>query len=159
MKEIQKCSKERKKQLIIDLCVIAAVSFVILGVLAFLGNSMNGFAYDSSINIAIRVAIIGICAQFGILGLGITIVCLVRKEKFTQFGLTTKNLIPALLLSIGCCVPDFIYRLYRGSVHAWCPFWDVNTTPEVITLSFGIRLVNCVLQNIASGTGELLYVL
>lgn len=66
MKEIQKCTKERKKQLIIDLCMIAAVSFVVLGALAFLGNSMNGFAYDSSINIVIRVAIIGICAQFGI---------------------------------------------------------------------------------------------
>lgn len=154
MKEIQKCSKERKKQLIIDLCVIAAVSFVILGVLAFLGNSMNGFAYDSSINIAIRVAIIGICAQFGISGLGITIVCLVRKEKFTQFGLTTKNLIPALLLSIGCCVPDFIYRLYRGSVHAWCPFWDVNTTPEVLASPFPYSLLAFLITAVCWGFFE-----
>ena len=114
MKEIQKCSKERKKQLTIDLCINTVVSLAVLGVLGFLGNSMYGLAYDSSINIVIRVAIIGFCAQFGISGLGITIVCLIRKEKFTQFGLTTKNLLSALLLSLGCCVPDFIYCLYRG---------------------------------------------
>ena len=58
MKEIQKCTKERKKQLTIDLCIIAVVSFAVLGVLAFFGNSMNGLANDTSVNIAIRVAII-----------------------------------------------------------------------------------------------------
>lgn len=154
MKEIQKCTKERKKQLIIDLCIIAAVSLVVLGVLAFLGNSMNEFAYDSSINIVIRVAIIGICAQFGISGFGITIVCLLRKEKFTQFGLTTKNLLTALLLSLGCCVPDFIYCLYRGRVHAWCPFWDVNTTPEVLTSPFPYSLFAFLITAICWGFFE-----
>ena len=131
-----KCSKERKKQLLVDLCLITIISLTILGVLGLVGNKMTDFAYDSSVNIVLRVAVIGIGAQFGISGLGICIVCFMRKEKFTEFGLNTKNLIPALLLSLVCCVPDFIYCLYRGWVHAWCPFLDVNTTPEVLASPF-----------------------
>lgn len=154
MKEIQKCTKERKNQLIIDLCIITVVSFAVLGVLFFLGNSMNGLAIDSSINIVIRIAIIGIGLQFGISGLGITIVCLIRKEKFTQFGLTKKNLLPALLLSLACCVPDFIFCLYRGNVHAWCPFWDVNTTPEVLGSPFPYNLLAFLITAICWGFFE-----
>lgn len=110
-----KCSKERKKQLLLDLCIITIVSLAVLGVLGLVGNKMTDFAFDSSVNIVLRVAVIGIGAQFGISGLGICIVCFMRKEKFTEFGLNTKNLIPALLLSLICCVPDFIYCLYRGA--------------------------------------------
>ena len=154
MKEFQTCSKERKKQLTTDLCIIAAVSFIVLGVVAFVGNSMNAFAYDTSVNIVIRVAVIGILAQFGLAGLGLTIVCLIRKEKFTQFGLTAKNLLPALLLSVLCCVPDFLYRLYEGSVHAWCPFWDVNMTPEVLSSPFPYNVLAYLITAICWGFFE-----
>ena len=82
MNELEKCSEVRKKQLIMNLWIIAIISFVILGTYVVFANRLNGFVYDSSINIVLRVAIIGICAQFGISGLGITIVCLIRKRNF-----------------------------------------------------------------------------
>lgn len=132
-----KCTKERKKQLEVDLWIILIVTMAVLGiVLMGFGNQINQLAADSSVNILLRVLIIGLCGQFGIAGLGITIVCLIRKESFLKFGLNTKNLFPALGLSLLCCVPDFVYCLLSGRVHAWCPFWDVNTTPEVLSSAF-----------------------
>ncbi|MBQ8177413.1 MAG: hypothetical protein IJ035_10315 [Oscillospiraceae bacterium] len=132
-----KCTKERKKQLTVDLWIIFIATMAVLGiVLMGFGNQINQLAADSSVNILLRVLIIGLCGQFGIAGLGITIVCLIRKESFLKFGLNTKNLFPALGLSLLCCVPDFVCCLINGRVHAWCPFWDVNTTPEVLSSAF-----------------------
>ena len=132
-----KCTKERKKQLTVDLWIIIIATMAVLGiVLMGFGNQINQLATDSSVNILLRVLIIGLCGQFGIAGLGITIVCLIRKESFLKFGLNTKNLFPALGLSLLCCVPDFVYCLINGRVHAWCPFWDVNTTPEILSSAF-----------------------
>lgn len=137
MSELIKCTKERKKQLSVDLGIIVLVTFLVLGIMVVgWGNGMTAFGFNQSINIVIRVLVIGVCGQFGIAGLGITIVCLLRKESFRKFGLNTKNLFPALALSLLCCVPDFIYCFLTGRVHAWCPFWDVNTTPEVLASAF-----------------------
>lgn len=137
MSELIKCTKERKKQLSVDLGIIVLVTFLVLGIMVVgWGNGMTAFGFNQSINIVIRVLVIGVCGQFGIAGLGITIVCLLRKESFRKFGLNTKNLFHALALSLLCCVPDFIYCFLTGRVHAWCPFWDVNTTPEVLASAF-----------------------
>lgn len=149
-----KCSNDRKKQLLIDLCIITIVTFVVLGVIIGCGNKMNQFTYDTSINIVLRVAVIGIGGQFGIAGLGISIVCLLRKERFSSFGLHTKNLIPAVLLSLICCIPDFIYCLQQGDVHAWCPFWDVNTTPEVLASSFPYNVIAFLITAVCWGFFE-----
>lgn len=149
-----KCSNDRKKQLLIDLCIITIVTFVVLGVIIGCGNKMNQFTYDTSINIVLRVAVIGIGGQFGIAGLGISIVCLLRKERFSSFGLHTKNLIPAVLLSLICCIPDFIYCLQQGDVHAWCPFWDVNTTQEVLASSFPYNVIAFLITAVCWGFFE-----
>ena len=68
-------------------------------------NGMNDSAGDRSIPVVLRVLVIGLCGQFAVAGLGISIVCLIRKQRFREFGLNTKKLIPALLLSLLCCVP------------------------------------------------------
>lgn len=141
MKEFAECTKERKKQLSIDLWIIVIVTFAVLGIIVSLGSKMTDFAYDESVNILIRVLVIGVGGQFGVAGLGITIVCLLRKESYFKFGLNTKNLLPALGLSLLCCAPDFIYRFVIGDIHGWCPFWTVNTTSEVLASPFPYNLL------------------
>ena len=152
---MSECSKERKKQLSVDLWIIAntmvAVLVLVVGVS---GSRLNNFAYDQTKNILLRVAVIGICCQYGLAGLGITIVSLIRKEKFTQFGLTKKNIVPAVLLSLACCIPDFIYCLISGQVHAWCPFWDVNTTREVLSSAFPYNVIAYIITAICWGFFE-----
>lgn len=147
-------TKERKKQLSQDLWIICIVSFMVLGICMFLNGRMNRFAYDQSINIVLRVFVIGVGAQFGLAGLGITIVCILRKESFRTFGLNTKNLIPALFFSLACCIPDFIYCLSSGKVHAWCPFWDVNTTPELLSSGFPYNVLGMLITALCWGFFE-----
>lgn len=147
-------SKERKRQLTWDLVIILLVTFLVLGVVMVWGNGMNRFAGNTDVNIVWRVALIGFCGQFGIAGLGITIVCLLRKEKFTKFGLRSKNFILSVVLSLACCIPDFIYCLTRGKVHAWCPFWDVNTTPEVLSSGFPYNAIAFLITAICWGFFE-----
>ena len=148
-------TKTRRKQLTIDLIIILLTSILVLGiVMVGCGDELNRFAADTSKNIVWRVAVIGICGQFGLAGLGISLVCLIRKEKFSQFGLSRKNIIPSVLLSLACCVPDFIYCLSQGNVHAWCPFWDVNTTPEVLSSAFPYNVIAFIITAVCWGFFE-----
>ena len=65
----QRMTKQRKRQLIVDLALITVITFVVLAIIVFIGDRMNDFTYDQSINIVIQVAVIGICGQFGVAGL------------------------------------------------------------------------------------------
>jgi len=145
----------RKKTLWIDLIIIMLVSFIALALLMYLmSNGLYDFAFDKSVNIVLRAALVGFGGQFAISGLGICIVCLIRKEKFTQFGLNTKNLLPALLLSLAVCIPDFIYNLVAGNVHKWCPFWDVNLTPQILSGNLLEKIVGMLIVAICWGFFE-----
>ncbi|ADU23084.1 hypothetical protein [Ruminococcus albus] len=133
---IKKPDRARKRQLIADLIIIGLVSFVVL----LFAGKINAYSYDPSIPLMKRLCVTALCGQFAIAGLGITIVCIIRREKFTKFGLNTKNLLPALLLSLACCVPDFIYQLARGHVHPWFPFYDMSMTPQLLEESLPVKV-------------------
>lgn len=147
-------TKNRKKQLSQDLWIICIVSFAVLAICMLVNDKMKSFVFDPSINIVLRVLVVGVGGQFGLAGLGITSVCILRKEKFQSFGLNTKNLIPALLLSLACCIPDFIYCVISGNVHAWCPFWDVNTTPELLKSGFPYNILGMLITAVCWGFFE-----
>ena len=84
MEKKQRTAEE--KRLDVDLWIIALVTFGVFIVYAVAGNQMMCFVKDSSISVVPRL-LVNAGIQFGIAGLGITIVCALRKEKFTQFGL------------------------------------------------------------------------
>lgn len=142
---MEKISKERRKQLLNDLWIIILTSGIVLGIYTVLESELNQFVFDQSINIVLRVLVIGLGFQFGLAGLGITIVSILRKDSFLNHGLNRKNLIPALLLSLACCLPDFIFGLCTGGLWTWFPFIKVNTTPEVISSGFPWRVLGMII--------------
>lgn len=129
-------TKERKTQLNIDLWIIVIVSFLILGIFSIFSKEINDIMNNSANPIVLRVLLMGGVFQFGLAGLGITIVTILRKDSFLRHGLTLKNIVPAILLSALCCLPDFIYNFATGNMHSWFPFIDVHTTAEVIASKF-----------------------
>lgn len=132
---------EDRKKLITDLWIIGLTTFLALGIVIFaMKKGLNDFAYDVRFPIVLRVLVIGL-SQFAASGLGILIVCIVRKQSFREFGLNTKNLIPALLLSIFCCVPDFLFYVSKRYLNSWSPFQSVNTTYEVLRSSFPSNVI------------------
>ncbi len=147
-------TKERKKQLDIDLWIILIISMLSLGIYMVFNSKINGIAYNPDINIVLRVLFMGGLFQFGLAGLGISIVSIIRKESFFAYGLHSKKLVLTLALSVLCCVPDFVYNLIAGNVHAWFPFSDVNFTYEVVRSSFPFNIVGMLIIAICWGFFE-----
>ncbi|HBF7898341.1 hypothetical protein KLL36_07820 [Clostridioides difficile] len=80
-----------QKRLDTDIWIIILVTLgVFLCYVAF-GNQLMSFVANSDVPVTLRL-LLNASVQFGVAGLGITIVCILRKEKFTMFGLTKKNL-------------------------------------------------------------------
>ena len=145
---------ERKKKLDIDLWIIFLISAVVLGLYSVLGNHIVQVINDSSINIVLRVLFVGGIFQFGLAGLGITIVAILRKERFSDYGLNRKSLIKTLFLSMCCCIPDFIYNFFAGNMHPWMPFSDVHTTAEALRATFPYNVLAMLITAIYWGFFE-----
>lgn len=149
-------TKKRKRQLDTDLWIIAAVSVLVLTIYSVWGKTINEIVSDSSVNIVLRVLFIGVLFQFGLAGLGITIVSIIRKESFVSHGLTRKNIPLTLALSAFCCVPDFLYNYFAGNIHAWFPFSDVHTTSEVIASGFPYNVLGMLITSVCWGFSKAL---
>lgn len=95
---------------------IGIISFVTLGVFmiyAILGNDLMRFVKNRDISVSPRL-LLNAAVQFGVAGLGITVVCILRKEKFSQYGLTNKNTGKSILGTVICFVPNIVYTLASG---------------------------------------------
>lgn len=147
-------TKERKKQLDIDLWIIFIISMLCMGIYIVLNSNINSIVYNPEINIVLRVLFIGGLFQFGLAGLGITVVSILRKESFFSYGLNTKNLLTTLGLTALCCIPDFVYNFFAGNIHSWFPFSDVNLTNEVLESSFPFNILGMLIIAICWGFFE-----
>lgn len=147
-------TKERKRQLNIDLLIIFMISMLSLGTYIIFSSIINKYGYNPEIHIILRVLFGGGLFQFGLAGLGISVVSIMRKESFFSYGLHSKKLIPTLVLSLLCCMPEFIYNLFVGNVHAWFPFSDVNFTYEVIQNGFPFNILGMLIIAICWGFFE-----
>ena len=77
---------EDRKKLIADLWIIGLTTLISLGIVMLaMQKGLNDFAYDINSPIVIRVLVIGL-SQFAVSGLGITIVCLIRRQSFRELG-------------------------------------------------------------------------
>lgn len=147
-------TKERKKQLDIDLWIILIISMLSLGIYLIFNNSINEIAYTPNIHIVLRVLFMGGLFQFGLAGLGITIVSIIRKESFLSYGLHRNKFFLTVILSALCCVPDLVYNLIAGNVHAWFPFSDVNFTSEVVASGLPTNVIGMMIIAICWGFFE-----
>ena len=125
----QQLSAEQKR-LETDIWIIALVT---LGVFLFYGatgKQLMNFVTNSNISVVLRL-LLNAGVQFGVAGLGITIVCILRKENFTHFGLTRKNLFKTTIGAIICFVPSICYIFLSGQFNGYQPF-GILITNDVI---------------------------
>lgn len=124
----------------IDLIIITAVTFIVLGIIVTFQSDINTFAKNTGIAILLRVLGMGF-AQFGVAGLGISLVTLLRKESFWEHGLNRKKILPAVLFSILSYVPILIFRFAAGSIKGYLPFQSVWMTSEVLNSGFPVNVI------------------
>lgn len=143
--ELKMLTKKQKKQLDIDLWIILIISMLSLAIYMIFNHSINKIAYNPNINIILRVLFIGVLFQFGLAGLGISVVSIIRKESFCKYGLNSKKILQTIALSALCCLPDFIYNFFAGNVHPWFPFSDVNFTAEVVKSGLPFNIIGMII--------------
>ncbi|MBR4081162.1 MAG: hypothetical protein IKK21_05205 [Clostridia bacterium] len=120
-----------EKRLDTDLWLILLVTLGAFFAYAALQGQIMAIANNGSIPVMLRLLLIA-AAQFGVAGLGITIVCVMRKEKFTQFGLVKKNTGKAIAGTIACFVPSVCCTILSGRFNGYRPFGSVMLTDEVM---------------------------
>ena len=90
------------------------------GVYAFVGSSLMSFFKDSSISVWPRL-FTSAAMEYGVAGLGITLVCILRKESFASYGLKKENAIKAVLGAVICFIPFIIFKITSGQFEGYKP--------------------------------------
>lgn len=121
--------KERKKKLTIDLRIIALVTIAVYIVYGVFGSRIMSFCKNSDISVWPRL-LTAAALEFGIAGLGITIVGLMRKESFASFGLRWENAIKAVLWTIVFFLPYILFIFLSGQFEGYEPL-SIMVTPDL----------------------------
>ena len=121
--------KERKKKLTIELWIIALVTIAVYIVYGVFGSRIMSFCKNSDISVWPRL-LMAAALEFGIAGLGITIVGLMRKESFASFGLRWENAIKAVLWTIVFFLPYILFIFLSGQFEGYEPL-SIMVTPDL----------------------------
>ena len=121
--------KERKKKLTIDLWIIDLVTIAVYIVYGVFGSRIMSFCKNSDISVWPRL-LTAAALEFGIAGLGITIVGLMRKESFASFGLRWENAIKAVLWTIVFFLPYILFIFLSGQFEGYEPL-SIMVTPDL----------------------------
>ena len=121
--------KERKKKLTIDLWIIALVTIAVYIVYGVFGSRIMSFCKNSDISVWPRL-LTAAALEFGIAGLGTTIVGLMRKESFASFGLRWENAIKAVLWTIVFFLPYILFIFLSGQFEGYEPL-SIMVTPDL----------------------------
>lgn len=136
-----------------DLYIILIATFLTLGIYIVFQNQIDAFGNNTSIHILLRVAMMAFL-QFGVAGLGITIVSILRRENFTHFGLKKKGALFSIALSVLAFVPNILFNLATGQIQSYLPFQMVYMTREVLSGGFPVNVIGMAMITAAWGFFE-----
>lgn len=143
---------ERKKAET-DLYIILIVTFLILGIYMVFQSWFDSFAKDKNIGILIRTLVMAFM-EFGMAGLGITVVSIVRKESFLGYGFKKKGIFPSIILTALMFVPYFVFSIYTGAFSGYMPFKTVWMTQDILSSGFPVNVVGMLIIAVAWGFFE-----
>ncbi len=145
-------SLERKRASI-DLYIILISTIIVMGIYILFQKPIYDFASNASIHILVRTFLSAII-EFGVAGLGITIVCISRKESFMKYGLNSKKVIRTILLSVLMFIPNIIFSIVTGEAANYMPFQEVWVTKEVLSAAIPVNVIGMLMIAIAWGFFE-----
>ncbi len=145
--------KKLKKHLDKDLWIIVILSLLSLGVYIIFNSQIMNIARDNTISILLRVLVFAVL-QFGVAGLGITTVAIIRKENFCSYGLKKDRAFTSILLTVLCFAPYLIFSFSTGAITSYLPFQQVITTNEVLASGFPINILGILITVLSWGFFE-----
>lgn len=144
---------EQQKRLDSDLLLILGITLFVLGIFMTFNRQIVSVFTDPSLPVLIRVGFAAVF-QFGLSGLGITFVTLLRKESFLSHGLQEKGLLVSVLLCIACFAPYGFFLVLTHQVTSYLPFQSVITTQEILASNFPINFIGMLITATAWGFFE-----
>ncbi len=141
-----------QKRLDVDLWIIILSSLAVFMLFAIFGEQISSFIEDSNIHILPRV-LVSATFEYGLAGLGITIVCILRKESFLSYRLRFKGIVPTIALSVLCFVPYIIFLAVTKQLTGYAPL-SVKTTPDVLAAGFPINVIGMLITGVSWGFFE-----
>lgn len=136
-----------------DIWVIVLVMVIFMSFYFAIRGRFEKIMEDASISVLLRV-LSGAFFQFGIAGLGISIVMLYRRQPICFFGLRRKNAGRSILFCTMCFLPLFIHLATTKQITTYLPFGSVWTTKEIITSGFPTNILGMLITWIAWGFFE-----
>lgn len=147
----QKLTVEQER-LDMDIWIISLVTLGVFLIYALTGKQLMNFVKNSDISVVPRL-LLNAVVQFGIAGLGITIICILRKEKFSDFGLVKKNIGKAIIGTVISFIPSICYILASGEFNGYQPF-NILVTNDVLSSGFPVSILGMALIVIVWGFFE-----
>lgn len=142
-----------KKSALVDLLIIFAVTAAVLGAYMAVQHTVASFARDASVHVLLRTLVMALM-QFGIAGLGISLVALIRKESFASHGLIKRNMLLSVVLCALTFVPYIIFGLATGQISCYLPFSSVWMAKELLSGGFITGAAGYLIMAVAWGFFE-----
>lgn len=142
-----------QRKLDTDLWIILIASLAVLGTYIAFQSPLSAFFQNSEQSILFRI-LLAAAFQFGLAGLGISIVTIVRKESFLSYGLRKKNIIISIVLCSLCFVPTIVLTFALDQFTGYLPFQSVGTTRDVLASGFPINVIGVLITATAWGFFE-----
>lgn len=98
--------------------------------------------------------LMGAFIEFGIMGFGISIVCIRNRESFLSFGLKKEKLLLTIVLSVIACLPSFLYILLSNETITYFPLQNVNFTKSLLAAGFPVNVIGMLIVIITWGFFE-----
>ena len=143
----------KQKQLDVDIWIIGLITFAVFAFYAVFSNQFRTFIKDDNVSVFFRL-IVSAALQFGVAGLGISIVCLIRKESFFDFGLKKDNLLESILGTIASYVPLIIYIFASGQFKGYSPLSTIMIRDKLMESGILLKIFGMVIIAVVWGFFE-----
>lgn len=150
MEKPELTAEQKKTEM--DLWIIACITLAVFFCYALKDNQLRDFVTNTEVSVIPRL-LVNAGVQFGIAGLGITVVCILRKEKFTAYGLRKNNTVKAVIGTLLSFIPYICYLFISGQVNNYRPF-SILVTDDVIASGIPLSLLGMALIALVWGFFE-----
>lgn len=131
-----------KKRYAVDLLIIMLIG---AGAYAVYGIFYMLLKMDTGKFPVLVQTLIGAMCEFGVMGLGVVIICIRRKESFLSFGLRKEKLLLSVFLAAAACLPSFLYLFMTSEEITYFPLQNVNFTKPVLAAGFPVNVAGMLL--------------
>lgn len=140
----------------IDVAIIIITSLIFAGIYIAFEQPIMEYGRNQDHMLILRFLPVA-AIQYGMSGLGISIVMCKNKELLRQYGLVTKNMIRSIVGCFCVSVPTVLFLYYTDDIHGFLPFQGMFLTKDVLDAPIPFNIIGYLLIAVVWGFFEGMY--